>query len=154
MIFESSSLARISASQSSNEKKEGYSLYRCLAQALQMFYERLALEVNARVAGLEVIKPAVVRGVSEVGHRFTFLAADGAKMLGFDIFQEVTEIEVLRSFVKTIDTGATVFLICLSGRPKPAAAAMAKGYGIEILTPAEVGEFFTKRITRQIAMVG
>ena len=38
-----------------------------------MYYEKLALEVGATVAGLNVVKPAVIRGESGVDQRFAFV---------------------------------------------------------------------------------
>jgi hypothetical protein len=116
-----------------------------------MFYEKLAMEVNASIAGFEVVKPAAKTGNSGVTHRFTFLASDGSKTYGFDVCREVGEIELLRSFVKKIDTDVDVYLVCLSGRPSTTALNMAASYGIQIIGPKEAGDFFSKRIVQLMA---
>ena len=115
-----------------------------------MYYEKLALEVGATVAGFSVIKPAVIRGESGTDQRFTFVAADGSQMYAFDVCTEVGQVEILRMYVKKMDTGAKTFVICLSGRPKPEAQELANCYGIEVLGPKEVGDFFSKRISQKI----
>ena len=115
-----------------------------------MYYEKLALEVGATVAGLTVVKPAVVRGVSGIDQKFTLVASDGDEMYGFDICSEAGQPEILRAYVKKMDTRAKVYIVCLSGSPKPEAKDIARSYGIDILGPSEVGDFFSRRITQQI----
>ncbi len=115
-----------------------------------MYYEKLALEVGATVAGLTVVKPARITGSSGVEQKFTFVAGDGPEMYGFDVYPEVGQVEMLRAYVKKMDTDAKVYVVCLSGRPNDGAKELAKNYGIEILGPREVGDFFSKRIALQI----
>jgi predicted RecB family endonuclease len=115
-----------------------------------MYYEKLALEVGATVAGLDVVKPAVLRGESGGEHRFTFVAADAGETYAFDIYSEVGEVEVLRTYIKKMDTGANAFVVCLSGRPDGKAKELARNYGIDVLSPMEVGDFFSSRITQFI----
>jgi hypothetical protein len=118
----------------------------------EMYYEKLALEVNASVAGLEVLKPSVVRGSSGVDHRFTVVAAEKERLYAFDLYQEVGQAEVLRTYIKEMDTGATTYIVCLSGRPNEEAKALSKSYGVEILGPKEVGDFFSKRLLYEIRL--
>jgi hypothetical protein len=115
-----------------------------------MYYEKLALEVGATVAGFEVMNPPTLMGSSGVLHRFTFAAAEGDTVYGFDIYNEVGEIEIIKSYIKKMDTGARVFVICLSGRPRAQAADLAHNYDMTILGPKEVGDFFEEKIARQI----
>jgi hypothetical protein len=115
-----------------------------------MYYEKLALEVGATVAGLDVVKPAVIRGESGVDQRFTFVARDGSVMYAFDIYTDVRETEILRTYVKKMDTGVNAFVVCLSGRPDGKAKELARNYGINVLSPMEVGDFFSTRITQFI----
>ncbi len=116
-----------------------------------MYYEKLALEVGATVAGFDILKPPVIRGVSGVEHRFTFAATDGPQRYAFDVFSEAGEIELIRAYIKQMDTGAKVFVICLSGKPKDdASKQLSKSYGIDILGPKEVGDFFSTLIARKI----
>jgi hypothetical protein len=115
-----------------------------------MYYERLALEINATIAGLDIKKPSVLKGASGVEHRFSFLATDGKRFYGFDISPEVGEVEILRSFVKRIDTNAETYVVCLSGRPSTDAQRMAAKYGISVLTPGQVGDFFSMRVSEMI----
>ena len=115
-----------------------------------MYYEKLALEVGATVAGLNVVKPAVIRGESGIEQRFTFVASDGGDMYAFDVYNDVGEVEVLRTYVKKMDTGASAFVVCLSGRPGAKARELARNYGIDVLSPMDVGDFFSSRITQFI----
>ena len=131
--------------------KNGQGL-KCLIRqgAVKMYYEKLALEVGATVAGFNVIKPAVIRGESGTDQRFTFVAADGSQMYAFDVCTEVGQVEILRMYVKKMDTGARAFAVCLSGRPSAQAKDLAKIYGIDVLSPSEVGDFFSNRIVQNI----
>ena len=119
-----------------------------------MYYEELALEVNATIAGLEVKKPPVLRGKSGVEHRFAFLAADGQTRYGFDVCPKVGEVEILRAFVKKMDTDVEASVVCLSGRPEPEGEIMSAKYRIKVLSPGDVGDFFSKRISEQIRAQG
>jgi predicted RecB family endonuclease len=116
-----------------------------------MYYEKLALEVGATVAGFNVVKPAVIRGASGLDQRFTFVASDGPDTYAFDVSTEVGQREILQTYIKKMDTGAEVFAVCLSGKPKPEAREMAQHYGIEVLGPKEVGDFFSNRIALQVS---
>jgi len=107
-----------------------------------MYFEKLALEVNATSAGWEVIEPPRVMGTSGLEHKFTFLASDSGRVYGFDLYSEIGEIEVLRTFIKEMDSGASAVLVCLSGRPTERARALAAELCVNILSPAEIGEFF------------
>ena len=115
-----------------------------------MYYEKLALEVGATVAGYEVAKPPRILGASGVEQKFDFVASEEGTKYAFDIYNDVGEVEILRTYVKKMDTGAETFIVCLSGRPKDRAKELSVNYGIQILGPKEVGDLFTKRITKLI----
>ena len=110
-----------------------------------MYFETLALEIHSTKSGWEVIKPPRTTGVSGVEHRFTFLASKDGKMSGFDIFPEVREVEVLKAFIKEMDSGVTVYLVCLRGRPTDGGMKLAEEYGMKILGPGDIGAFFDKK---------
>ncbi len=116
-----------------------------------MYYERLALEVGATVAGFEVVKPPVITGASGVEHRFTFAAADGRQKYAFDVCTEAGQIEIIRAYIKQMDTGAKTFVVCLSGKPKDdASKQLSRSYGIDVLGPKEVGDFFSSLIAKKV----
>jgi len=115
-----------------------------------MYYEKLALEVGATVAGLEVVKPSILVGESGIEHRSTFVAADSTRKYAFDVYNELRETDILRTYVKKMDTMAETYVVCLSGRPDDKAKELARNYGIDVLTPMEVGDFFSSRITQFI----
>ena len=118
-----------------------------------MYYEKLALEVGATVAGFSVLKPAIIKGASGVEHRFTFAAADGELTYAFDLCPEVGEKDILRTYIKKMDTGAKTYVVCLGGKPKEGVREMARCYGIEMLGPKEAGDFFSEMITRQVSSI-
>ena len=98
-----------------------------------MDFEKLLLEVQANRAGWLVAKPPVLQGISGVTHKFSFLASKWNVNQAFDIYDSVTDIEVLKSFLKKIDTGASVDVICAKGRCSSAAESLALEYNIRIL---------------------
>ncbi len=115
-----------------------------------MYYEKLALEVGATVAGFNVVKPPLLEGESGVEHKFTFVATDGDVAYAFDVYPEVGQVEIIRAYIKKMDTGARTHVVCLSGRPTPEASGLAKIYDVEILGPKEVGDFFSSRIVQKM----
>jgi hypothetical protein len=108
-----------------------------------MYFELLALEIHATMAGLKVIKPPYCKGESGVNHRFSFLAEDDNITYGFDIYDDVSQEEVLRTYTKKLDTKAYPFIVSLRGKAKPEVAALADDYGITILGPADIDNFFS-----------
>jgi len=107
-----------------------------------MELEKLALEVSAAKAGLKPVSPNVLRGESGIDHRVSLLFTDGTKKYGFDFYEKVTEIEVVRSFAKKFDTKAPINLVCLSGEATPGARMLAKEYGMKVLSPKAAETFF------------
>jgi hypothetical protein len=107
-----------------------------------MEYEKLALEVGAIKAGLTPIAPPIVQGDSGVSHRFTLLFSVGNRLYGFDFYEEVTEIEVVRSYAKKFDSRASVNLVCTSGKMTEGAKTLAVSYDMRILGPKAAETFF------------
>jgi len=116
-----------------------------------MYFEILSLEAYATKAGLEVIKPARVKGRSGVELKFSFLAADKERLYAFELCPEVGQLEVLRTFIKRMDTGVTVTLVCLRGRPSEEGMKLAREYNIRVLSPADIGSFFKRETIGVIA---
>ena len=107
-----------------------------------MYYELLALEIHATAAGLEVLKPPTLVGRSGITHKFSFMAKDDNLNYGFDIYNDVTREEVIRTFAKKLDTKAYAFIVSLRGRPKQEVISLADEYGITVLGPADIDTFF------------
>ncbi len=107
-----------------------------------MYFELLALEIHASMSGLEVVKPPFLRGDSGVDHRFSFLAKDDEVTYGFDIYDDVTNEQVIRTYAKKLDTRVCAFIVSLRGKPRPEVATLADEYGITVLGPADVDTFF------------
>jgi hypothetical protein len=107
-----------------------------------MLTEKLTLEVQAVKLGWKVIKPPVIAGRSGVDHAFSFVASTGTINYAFDIYEEVSEMEVLKSFIKKFDTGSVVNIICATGKVGPSAEKMAKEYDIRIFDATNASQFF------------
>jgi len=107
-----------------------------------MEYEKLALEVSASKAGLTLDSSPVLVGESGVGHRFTLLFSSGGRLYGFDFYDTVTEIEVVKSYAKKFDSRADVNLVCLSGEATEGARSLALAYGMRILGPNALDSYF------------
>jgi hypothetical protein len=108
----------------------------------EMELERLELEVSAAKAGLTPVVPHVVRGASGIDHRVSLLFTDGTHLCGFDFYESVTNIEVLRSFAKKFDSGADINIVCLSGETSRDALSLAQQYQMRILGPKAAEKFF------------
>ena len=110
-----------------------------------MYFESLAIEIYSTKAGWEPVKPPRTKGDSGVEHRFSFLGVQGDEGLAFDLCTDVGQVEVLRSYVKQLDTRVKVVMVCLKGRPTEEGLALAKEYGMRILSPAEIGTYFDRK---------
>lgn len=107
-----------------------------------MYFELLSLEIHASMAGLKVVKPPVCRGESGVEHRFSFVASDDSVTYGFDIYNDVSQEEVIKTFTKKLDTRAYTSIVSLRGKPSAEVEALADDYGMTILGPADIDTFF------------
>ncbi len=84
------------------------------------------------------VEPPVLKGTSGVVHVFSLLlVADGARFCGFDVYENVGEIEVLKSRIKAYDTGASCHIVASTGID-PAAGELARIYGISILIKEDI----------------
>src|SRR5512136_262016 len=106
-----------------------------------MAFERLELEVGARIAGFGVVKPPILRGKTNMPHRFGILVSDGVRYFAFDFYDSVSEAEVQRSYVKSIDTGASTHIICLNKGPTKEARSLAAECGIRLLSQESLAAF-------------
>ena len=113
-----------------------------------MYVEKLQLEIKASGLGLRPIKPPVLRGNSGVDHIFSFVAASGDATYAFDIYDKVTPVEVISSYVKMYDTDTEVNLVCPKGLIEDDARTLAKQYGMDIVTAAEIGRLFEPSLLR------
>jgi len=111
-----------------------------------MELERLMLRVAATRAGLRVVEPPILTGRSGVPHRFSFLATDGSQSFAFDFYSTVGEVDLLASYVKMMDTGAFVQIVCFNGNPTIEAEGGARDYRIRILRSGELSRFFDKKL--------
>jgi hypothetical protein len=111
-----------------------------------MELERLMVRVAATKAGLQVIDPPVMTGRSGSTHKFSFLATDGFRTYAFDFYDRVGEVDLLASYVKMMDTGVLVHIVCFNGSPTIEAEGGAKDYRIQILKSGELSKFFEKKM--------
>jgi hypothetical protein len=111
-----------------------------------MELERLMVKVAATRAGLQIVEPPTLVGRSGATHTFSFLATDGLRSFAFDFYDRVGEIDLLSSYVKMMDTGVVVHIVCFHGNPTIEAEGGAKDYRIRILRSGELANFFEKRL--------
>ncbi|MGD0397016.1 MAG: hypothetical protein ABSB26_08960 [Nitrososphaerales archaeon] len=102
-----------------------------------MCYESLALDVQLSLAGLKIIKPPLILGKSGVNNRFSLVGKKDSHFFGFEIYREPGTIDVLRTYIKAFDTGATAFVVCVKGNPGGEVRRLASSYGIRIIGPGE-----------------
>lgn len=107
-----------------------------------MEFEKLALEVSALKSGLTAVSPHVLQGESGVEHRFDLLFNDGARFYGFDFYEEVTDVEVVKSYAKKFDAGCAVSIISPAGTVTEQAKELALYYNMRLLTPEGASTFF------------
>jgi len=113
--------------------------------------ERLELRVAAAKAGLHVADPPLLTGRSGVTHRFSFLASDESGSFGFDFYDTVGEIELLKSAIKKFDTGAIIQVVCLKGVPSPEAELLARDLELKILSPETLVSSFEQMLIETTA---
>ncbi len=104
--------------------------------------EKLALEVQVTRVGWKAVMPPRITGRSGVVHAFSFLASDGRTHFAFDIYNKVTPIEVLNTYVKSVDTGVQPALICVNDDVTDEARSLAKEYGMKIITATGIPRHF------------
>ena len=107
-----------------------------------LYYEKLSLEVNAAKSHFEVASPPLLTGRSGITHRFDFIATDGQKNIAFDICDRVTETDLIKTFVKQLDTRASAFIICVSEKMTEGARRLAAEYGLKVLRTTSIGLAF------------
>ena len=110
---------------------------------MTLYFEGLILEIHAAKAGWETVKPPHCRGVSGANHEFAFLARDETCYYAFDIYHNVTQEEVLRTYMKRLDTGVLAIIVNMSGRPRKEVGGLADELGITIMGPADIDTFFS-----------
>ena len=112
-----------------------------------MYSERLSLRISAERAGWDTVEPPTLAGASGVVQKFAFLAMKGPAKVAFDIYEDnVDGVDVVRSYIKKVDTGATVVVISSSGGRSEVASRLAESYGMPILSPDEAQSYLSTRI--------
>jgi hypothetical protein len=107
-----------------------------------LFAEKLSLEVEASKLGWYIVKPPRIVGISGIEHTFSFVASSGRVKYAFDVYEEVTEMEVIKSYARKYDTGAVVNLVTTKGVSSPEGQRLAKEYGMTVLKSDEIAPFF------------
>lgn len=112
-----------------------------------MSVEKLLLEVSSKKAGLQVIKPPALWGASGVEHMFSFLCM-GSSKVAVDIYEDVTEVEVIKTFVKSVDTGVQAHLIWTGERCTTAARNLAEEYAMRLMREEDIESFFESLVMK------
>jgi hypothetical protein len=104
----------------------------------------IRLGAEAARSGLETLNPPVMNGCSGVNHTFSLLVKSGPRYYGFDEYEHVSQFEVMRTHIKRFDTGVIAQIIDLSGVRSTEVGALAKSYGLSILSPDEFDGIFSR----------
>lgn len=108
-------------------------------------YERLSLEVIAAKSNWQIVNPPTLAGRSGVTHRFDFVATHGQYSLVFDIYEELSETDVIKMYIKKLDTGASACIICHTERMTEGARKLAAEYGLKVVRSDNIKSAFNAR---------
>jgi len=109
------------------------------------------LEVLAAKSHWEVVNPPILVGRSGVRHGFDFVAKNEQDTLAFDICERLSEnyilseTDVIETYIKKIDTGASASIICPNARMTEGASKLAAEYGLKILRSDNIQSAFSER---------
>lgn len=81
----------------------------------------------------QIVTPPTLAGRSGVTHRFDLVARDGQDTRAFDIYEQLTETDVIKTYIKKLDTGASACIVCLSEKMTEGAGKLASEYGLNVL---------------------
>jgi len=118
-----------------------------------LYYEKLALEIIAARSHWGVASPPILTGSSGVSHRFDFVAFEGDEKIAFDIYDRVSETDVIKTFVKKLDTGASAYMVCVSEKMTEGAGRLATEYGIRVLRSRSLESAFREREVAPVSSV-
>jgi len=116
----------------------------------QWNYEVLRLQLIAEKNGWITVKPPFRVGKSGVIHKFSYLAADGNVLCGFDFYENVRERDVQKVVSKRKDTGIYAIIVSLNGTPDEKIWRYADDRGVTILSPGTQVESFLRLCSNEI----
>ncbi len=73
------------------------------------------------------------------------MAMNGQERLAFDICERLSETDVIKTFIKKLDTGVSAYIICLSEKMAEGAGKLATEYGLKILHSNSLESAFRTR---------
>jgi hypothetical protein len=111
-------------------------------------YERLLLEIIAARSHWQTLSPPSLRGRSGVMHRFDFVATDGRASLVFDVCEQVSEIDVIKTYTKKLDTGASACIICKNKKMTARARRLTAEYSLKVLSSDKIESAFRAKGVR------
>lgn len=121
----------------------------CAPEYLQSVQcERRSLKTTAAKLHWQIVSPPSLRGRSGVTHRFDFVATRGKDSLVFDICEQPSETDVIKTFIKKLDTGASACIICLTRKMTQEASKLAAEYGLKVLRSDNIESAFRARRMR------
>jgi len=72
---------------------------------------------------------------------------DGQDSRVFDIYEQLNETDIIKTYIKKLDTGATAYVICLTGKMTEGASKLVSEYGLEVLRSDNIeSDFRAKEI--------
>jgi hypothetical protein len=96
-------------------------------------WECLLLQVESEKAGYATTSPPAIKGKSGVTHRFSYLCSSDETKVAFDIYKNLSEVEVMTTYIKMFDTGAHCFIVNLGEAPDGPTTRLLAAYRIPVL---------------------
>lgn len=104
----------------------------------------------AAKAHWQIVSPPTLTGRSGVTHRFDFVATAGQERLVFDIFERLSETDVIKTYVKKLDTGASAYIIYNAKSMTEGTGRLVSEYDLKVLHSDNIeSTFMTKRMEHQ-----
>jgi len=110
--------------------------------------ERISLETVAVKSRWRIVNPPALIGRSGITHRFDLVVMNGQEVRAFDICERLSEIDVIRIYLKKLDTGASVCIVCHAKRMTEGVRRLVSEYGLKALHSDEVELAFGAKIMR------
>lgn len=98
-------------------------------------------------AGLLRSVSTSIRGKSGVLHNFTQSYFDGEQQLVVDVYDRATAVEVIQTFIKSLDTKSKARIVS-ADEPTAFAIELSGKYGLALDTALDVDDMYNALLTR------
>jgi hypothetical protein len=100
------------------------------------------LEIIAARSRWQTVNPPALIGRSGATHWFDLIAMDGREIRVFDICEQLSEMDVIKIYLKKLDTGASSFIICHAKRMTEGVRRLISEYGLKVLRSDNIESAF------------